>query len=71
MKILFYHINIIAALVMIISGLCLDSSDLAIRLCLISTVYLVLYSFRLEIMYCIYKVICFYIDAFRTAGGKR
>lgn len=71
MKIFFYHINIIAVAAMIISGLCLDSSDLAIKACLISTAYLALYTFRRELMRAIYKVVCFYIDAFRTAGGKR
>lgn len=70
MKIFFMHINIIATLVMIISGLCLES-DIALKLLVISTAYIALYTFRLELMYGIYKVICFYIDAFRSAGGKR
>lgn len=71
MKIFFMHINIIAVAVMIISGLCLES-DIALKLFVISTAYLALYSFRRELMRAIYKVICFYIDAFRgAAGGKR
>lgn len=70
MKILFMHINIIAVAVMIISGLCLES-DVALKMCLISTAYIALYTFRRELMYGIYKVVCFYVDAFRTAGGKR
>lgn len=70
MKILFMHINIIAVAVMIISGLCLES-DIAMKMCLISTSYLALYMFRHELMRAIYKVVCFYIEAVKTAGGKR
>ena len=71
MKILFMHINIIAVAVLIISGLCLES-DVALKMCLISTAYLALYSFRRELMCGVYKVICFYVEAFRNAaGGKR
>lgn len=72
MKIFFMHINIIATLAMVISGLCLES-DISMKICLISAVYLALYTFRRELMGGIYKVICFYIDAFKEAkaGGKR
>ena len=72
MKILFMHINIIATAVLIISGLCLES-DVALKLCLISTAYIALYTFRHELMRAIYKVICFYVDAFKEAkeAGKR
>lgn len=67
------HINIIAVAVLVISGLCLDSSDIAIRLCLMSTAYLTLYSMRWEIAKAVYKAVCFYVDAFKEAkaGGKR
>ena len=70
MKIFFMHINILAVLTLVISGLCLES-DIALKLCLISTAYLALYKFRHELMRAIYKVVCFYVDAFRAAGGKR
>ena len=70
MKILFMHINIVATLVLVISGLCLES-DVALKMCLVSTAYLALYSFRRELMCGVYKVICFYIEAFKNAGGKR
>ena len=69
MKILFMHINIIATAVLIISGLCLDS-DIALKICVISTAYIALYTFRRELLKAIYKTICFYADAFKEAGGK-
>lgn len=70
MKIFFMHINIIAVITLVISGLCLES-DIALKLFVISTAYIALYTFRREYMRAIYKVVCFYVDAFRTAGGKR
>lgn len=65
-------INCIAVAVLIISGLCLDSSDTAMRLCLVSTAYLSLYNLRWEIAKVIYKVIRFYVDAFKEVktGGR-
>ena len=70
MKILFMHINIIATVVLIISGLCLES-DIALKICLISTAYIALYTFRREILKAIYKVVCFYIEVVKAAGGKK
>ena len=64
-------INGIAVAVMVISGLCLDSSDIAIRLCLISTVYLTVYNMRWEIVKAVYKVACYYADVIKESMPKR
>jgi hypothetical protein len=57
---------------MIISGLCLDSSDIAIKICLIAAVYLALYTFRREIMKGICKAARYYADAAKeTLGVKK
>lgn len=63
-------INGIAVAVMVISGLCLDSSDIAIRLCLISTVYLTLYNMRWSIAKAAYKAVRFYMDALKEAKAQ-
>ena len=62
----------IAVIMTVVSGLCLES-DIAMRLCLISTVYLTLYSIRWEILKGIYKCIRFYVEALKEAkaGAKR
>ena len=69
MKILFMHINIIATVVLVISALCLES-DIAMKMCLISSAYIALYSFRVELMKAIYKVFCFYADALKEAKAS-
>ena len=70
MKILFMHINIIATVVLVISALCLES-DIALKICLVSTAYIALYTFRREILKAIYKVFCFYADALKEAKASR
>ena len=62
MKLFIKHINMIAVIVMLLSGLCLDSSDIAIRLCLISTLYLCVYASRRAIAKAVYAVIRYYAD---------
>ena len=65
-------INGIAVAVLVLSGLCLDSSDMAIKLGAISVAYLALYTFRWEIARAVYKAIRSYVDAFKNAkaGGR-
>ena len=62
MKLFIKHINMFAVIVTVLSGLCLDSSDIAIKLCLISTAYLVLYKCRWEIAKAVYAVVRYYAD---------
>ena len=60
----------IAVIVMVISGLCLES-DVAMRLCLISTSYLALYSIRWEIARAVYKVVEYSVDVLKESWPKR
>ena len=62
-----------AVIIAALSGLCLDSSDIAYKLCLISSAYIVLYTCRWEIAKAVYKAVSFYVEAFKEAkaGVKR
>ena len=72
MKLFIKHINMIAVIAAVISALCIES-DVAMRVCAISTLYLALYCLRWEIVRGAYKLVRFYVEAFKEAkaGGKR
>ena len=70
MKTFIMHINIIAVAVMVISAMCLES-DVAMRLCLISTSYIALYSIRWEIARAVYKAVECSVDVLKESWPKR
>lgn len=57
MKKLFKTINIIAAMVVFVFAMLIDTSELSIKVCLITTGYLFLYTYRKDIGKVVYQVV--------------
>ena len=71
MKKIFKIFNAIAAITLFIFAMAVDSSDIAIKICFLLAGYLFLYNFRRDILWVVYKVLEFFVDAFKELMQKR